>query len=145
MQPVKGTPNKKIKFMDTKVFIATLSIAVTLGLWNVFSTEAAQADKVSPAVVDNVPAQPPANAAQGFPPLPTLVPLADVSAQQIPAGQTDIQTQGSVQSGGLRAVAVPTVTIIQKSIPVFDQGGVTTVVSGGGGRKSSTTKTRSSR
>ncbi len=145
MQPGKTTPTKKIKFLDTKVFIATLSIAVTLGLWNLFSNEAVQAEKVSPTAVVNVPPQTPANAAQGYPPLPTLVPLAEISTQQLADGQTTNQGQESDQTNGLRAVAVPTLTIVQKSKPVFEQsGGVTVISVRGGGGGGSVTTTRSS-
>jgi hypothetical protein len=143
----RNTPQKGPKFLDTKVFIATLSIAVTVGMWNLFSNDALLAAKAN-ANPDQSPSQPPADNGQDFPPLPTLVPLTHVSA---------VQTQGSAVSNtntipnnaqpvGLRSVAAPDQVIVQKVKPVFEQGGITSSSGGGGSsRPSAVTTTKSSR
>ncbi len=158
MQPVQNTsstPKKKTKFMDTKIFIASLAVAVTIGLWNLLSNDAVQADKAAPTPIVAPPPQPPAGESQGFPPrsagpqdglpfppLPTLVPLMDAPAQQANGQQAAgavpaPQAQGNPQSGALRSVTAPDQAIVQKSKPVFDQGVVTIVNGGGGGRSAS--------
>ncbi len=143
MQPVQNTrssPHKKTRFLDTKIFIASLAVAVTVGLWNLLSNNAVQAEKVAPTPVVAPPPQPSSGEAQGltFPPLPTLVPLVNAPAQQ-PAVQQAAgsgqapQTQVNSQPGALRSVTAPDQTIVQKSKPVFDQA-VVTISGGGGGR-----------
>jgi hypothetical protein len=149
-QPTRTTPSpKKPKFMDTKVLIAALSLAVTLGLWNILSNQAVQAEKAVPTQAVNLPPQPPANAAQGFPPLPTLIPLVNVTGgqanpQQAAAGAA--APQGGSQATQLRSVDAPSLVIQQKGKPRIDQ---EVLVSGGGGGGSSgpsaVTSTRSSR
>ncbi len=132
MQPVqstRSTPNKKTKFLDTKIFIASLAVAVTIGLWNLLSNNAVQASEVAPTPVMALPPQPPAGEAQGFPPLPTLVPLVDAPARPATGSGQTPQVLANAQPGSLRSVTAPDQTIVQKSKPVFDQGMVT--ISGG--------------
>jgi hypothetical protein len=137
MQPTRNTPNKKVKFLDMKVFIATLAFAIAVGLWNLLSNNAVQADKAAPPAVVTLPPQTPAGEAQGFPPLPTLVPLIDVSSSQPVSAPQTSQLQAGVQTGSLRSVTAPDQTIVQKVKPQFDQAVVTISGGGGGGGGSS--------
>ncbi len=134
MQPTRNIPNKKIKFLDTKIFIASLAVASTIGLWNLLSNNAVQADKLSPTPIVTLPPQPPAYDAQGVPPLPTLIPLVEGPLPQAAgsAQPAQLQVQQNAQIGSLRSVTAPDQTIVQKSKPVFEQG-VVTIVNGGGG------------
>jgi len=146
MQPTRNTPNKKAKFVDTKIFIASLSVAVTIGLWNLLANNAVQAEKAAPTVVETQPTQTNAVEAQGFPPLPTLVPLVDLSLPQSGSSSVMNQTQPNLQPNALRSVTAPDQVIVQKVKPVIDQPVVT--ISNGGGHSSksgSVTTTSSSR
>jgi len=128
----KNKPAKP-KFIDIKLFIAALAVAVTIGFWNLLSNNAYAAEKSSPSVVVTLPPQPPSVAADNLPPLPTLVPLVDVTIPQVmlasdavnlsqpanPAPAVDnaaSQPQPSIQ---LRVVGIPTQVIVQKAKPVF--------------------------
>jgi hypothetical protein len=143
MQTPHNNHNKGIKFLDTKVFIASLSIAVTVGLWNLFSNEAILAAK-GKANPNQSPSQPPANEGQDLPPLPTLIPLVNGSNLQGNGPAPVNQSQATI----LRSVAAPDQVIVQKVKPVIDQ--PVLVVSGGGSGGGSSspvavTTTRSSR
>ncbi len=133
MQTPRNTPKKGIKFLDAKVFIAASSIAVTVGLWNVFSHGALLDQIASQKPVQAAPADPSVAAGQGLPPLPTLVPLINVTAAQgsqaaaLPAGQSQPNTSN------LRSVTAPDQVIVQKVKPVFEQTGGVVVIGGGGG------------
>ncbi len=131
MQPTRNAPNKKAKFIDTKIFIASLGVAVTVGLWNLLSNNAVQANKPSQTVVATQPAQTNAVDAQGFPPLPTLVPLIDISSPRLSGSSQANQTQAIPQVNSLRSVTAPDQVIVQKVKPVIDQPVVT--INGGGG------------
>lgn len=148
--PNRPTPRKGAKFLGAKTMIATLSLAIVLGLWNVFSAGAMRAD-LAPADPTTTP--PPDS--PGLAPLPTLVPLVDVSGSlasapaqgalaQDPAGQT------TDASAPLRSVTAPQsggTVIVQKfkpSIASFDSGG-NGGGGGGGGKSRGVTRSRSSR
>jgi hypothetical protein len=156
MQASRNNKHKAPRFLDMKLFIAALTVAITLGLWNLFSNNAVQADKLAPTVAVDLPAQPPVNVGQDLPPMPTLVPVlkVDTSSTNVQAPANPVQPSGSsVQPGQLRSVAVPTQTIIQRSAPVVQSAVV--VVSGGtsggsgggggGGGSAPVTSTHSSR
>jgi hypothetical protein len=136
-------PRKAVKFVDTKVLIGTLSTAVTIGLWNLFSSSAFEADKLQANSVP--PSQDASNEeTQVLAPLPTLIPLIQVSAPQSNPGVTGKEEQ-IAQPTNLRSVAVPTQVVVQKVKPVVDSA---VVVSGGGGNRGGNkpiAKTRSSR
>jgi len=149
MQPNRPTPRKGQKFLDAKVFIVTLSLAITIGLWNLFSNNAIQTVQSAPGDMAAESSQP--NAAAGSPPLPTLVPLLEVNVSErnsaAAAGQPG-------QSTALRAVAVPTVQIVQKHAPIVGQTGQSVQASdngggggggGGGSQPAPVTSTRSSK
>jgi hypothetical protein len=118
----------KPKLIDIKLLIAVLAVAVTVGFWNLLSNDAYSAEKSSPSVVVTLPPQPPSVAADNLPPLPTLVPLVDVTIPQVipasdavnlsqPASQAPAaQPQSSTQ---LKVVGIPTQVIVQKKKPVF--------------------------
>jgi hypothetical protein len=163
----------KPKFIDIKLLIAALAVAVTIGFWNLLSNNAYAAEKSSPSVVITLPPQPPSVAADNLPPLPTLVPLVDISIPQAglasdavnlsqPAGQAPAVDNSAVEpqpSTQLRVVGVPTQVIVQKAKPVFgdvmsastttDQSSGSSNSSGGGGSskssKSSSSTTKSSK
>ena len=45
MQSKQDNKNEKPKFYDTKLLIAAVAVAVTVGFWNLFSNNAYTADK----------------------------------------------------------------------------------------------------
>jgi len=144
MQTQRSGQNKGPKYLDTKVLIASLSIAVTVGLWNLFSNEAVLAQKVEP----NPESSPPEAPAEGqdLPPLPTLVPLLNLSSVQSQGSSSGIVAQQAnpAQPVGLRSVTAPDQVIVQKVKPVFEEGKI--APSGGGSsRRGAVTQTRSSR
>jgi hypothetical protein len=145
MQPTRPSQKKPVKFLDAKVLIATLSLASTVGMWNMFSHSALKADqnKVDPTTTP--PPQPPAEGLDGLAPLPTLIPLVNVTTQQeVNTAQTAQQPAG--QMPALRSVTAPTQVIVQKVKPVFDQpAAVVSGGGGGGGSSRSVTTTKSSR
>jgi hypothetical protein len=160
LQPTHNTPRKGPKFLDTKVFIAALAVAITVGFWTLFSNNAFQPVEAAPAASITQPVQPDTDEGQDFPPLPTLVPLIDVTLPVTVNAAPVTQVQSSNQSlpqenpaqpkakTALRAVIAPTQVIIQKG-PIVQQS-VDTVSSSnggsnsGGGKKSSAT-TKSSK
>lgn len=142
MQPQRPALRKGSKYLDTKLMIVTLSLAITIGLWNLFSSNEVQnVQSASGAAAEA--AQPPSEAGAGSPPLPTLVPLVEVDTSTANAG-----VPAAVgQSAPLRAVAIPTQQIVQKHKPIIGQ--PVQASSGGGGGGSSqpapVTTTRSSK
>jgi hypothetical protein len=143
MQASRNNKHKSPKFVDLKLFIAALTVAITLGLWNLFSNNAVQADRLAPTVAVDVPAQPPVNVGQDLPPMPTLVPVLKIvpSTTNAQAPANPVQpASSSAQPGELRSVAIPTQTIIQRSAPVVQSaivvasGGTSGGGGGGGGR-----------
>ena len=139
MQNTPNRPRKGAKFLDVKVFIAALALAVTIGLWNLISAGNLQAAKANPDPVTAPPPQANAQDAQGFGAIPTLVPLVEVDTTALTASQTNVSNttaSGNQPAPALRAVTAPSQTIVQKSKPVFGQSQVV-VVSGGGGSSSS--------
>ena len=158
MQPSHNTPLKGPKFLDTKVFIAALAVAITVGFWNLFSNNAFQPAVAAPTAI-TLPIQPETGNGQDFPPLPTLVPLIDVSssiavdAAPIPQGQSSNQVVAQEKPAqpkaktALRSVTVPTQVIIQKG-PIVQQSVDTVSSSNGGGNsggKKSSATTKSSK
>ena len=162
LQPSHNTPRKGPKFLDTKVFIAAMSVAITVGFWNLFSNNAFQSVIAAPAAAVTLPVQPAAGEGQGFPPLPTLVPLIDVpspiTVNTAPITQAQSSDQVILQvdqaqpkrKTALRAVTAPTQIIIQKG-PIVQQS-VDTVGSSnsnsnseGGGKSSPVATTKSSK
>jgi len=132
MQSNRNKKSEKPKFVDTKMLIAALAVAVTFGFWNLFSNNAYSAEKSSPSVVVTLPPQPPSVAADNLPPLPTLVPLVDVTIPQVapasdtlstqPGNQAPVSDNGIAQpqqTTPLRVVGVPTLVVVQKQKPVF--------------------------
>ena len=123
----------KPKFIDIKLLIAALAVAVTIGFWNLLSNYAYSSEKSSPSVVVTLPPQPPSVAADNLPPLPTLVPLVDVTIPQgmpgsdtanlsqpaNPAPAVDNAAAQPQPSTQLRVVGIPTPAIVQKAKPVF--------------------------
>lgn len=121
-KPTQGNKRTQARFLDTKLFIGALSAALIIGCWNLYSQDIYQAEKAAPAAVLSLPPQQPANVAQGFPPLPTLVPLISLNedqANQLPVSASEAQTAG--QSLPLRSVSIPTPQIIQKVKPIIVQ------------------------
>ena len=162
MQPSHNAPRKGPKFLDTKVLIAALAVAITVGFWNLFSNNAFQSVIAAPAAAVTLPVQPAAGEGQDFPPLPTLVPLIDVTTpitvntRPITQAQSSNQMVSQVDPAqpksktALRAVIAPTQIIIQKG-PVMQQS-VDTVGSSdsnsnskGGGKSSKAATTKSSK
>jgi hypothetical protein len=158
MQNPKASPRKGVKFAEIKILIATLSVAVMLGIWNLLSNEAVQAEKIVPTPVVSPPGANQGTDTLANSPLPTVVPLVDVSiVTSVAAVQQPVSNQPARQSVlPLRAVAVPTTVIVQKFKPVVEQqvqvissggGGGTSASSGGGGGSASApvTSTHSSK
>jgi hypothetical protein len=160
LQPTHNTPRRGPKFLDTKVFIAALAVAITVGFWTLFSNNAFQPVEAAPSAAITQPVQPETGEGQDFPPLPTLVPLIDVTlpvtvnaepVTQVKSSNQAVSQENPTQPNAktsLRAVTAPTQVIIQKG-PIVQQS-VDTVSSSnggsnsGGGKKSSAT-TKSSK
>jgi len=143
MQPQRPGPRKGSKYLDTKLMIVTLSLAITIGLWNLFSNNAVQSVQSASSNAAEA-AQPPAEAGAGSPPLPTLVPLVEVEASAANAAAPAAVGQGTP----LRAVAIPTQQIVQKHKPIVGQPVQASSGGGGGGGSSQpapVTTTRSSK
>lgn len=143
MPPAHPQRRKGAKFLDAKVLIGALSAALVIGLWNLFANNALAVQKAASTPLVE-PLQQPAGAADGLPPLPTLVPLIDVGP--VASASAAISPANPVvnQPSSLRAVAAPTQVIVQKVKPVI-AGPVQQVSSGsGGGAPSPVTVTRSS-
>jgi hypothetical protein len=138
MPLARPNASKKIKYLDVKLFIGALTLATTVGFWNLFASDAVLAEKLAPAVVSTLPPQTQPAGGLGLPPLPTLVPLASASTDAPSAGSPG---QAAAESTPLRSVSLPTQVIVQKSAPIVDQA---VVAAGGGGGKAVAT-TRSSR
>jgi hypothetical protein len=124
-------PSKKqkvIKYLDTKILLGTLSAAVTIGLWNMFSSSALQQEK-KPA--EDISQPPQAFGEEvGLPALPTLIPLLDVSGLQTEVMNVQVQTG---PAPALRSVLAPTQVVVQKIKPVIDSAVVISNDDGGGG------------
>ena len=142
MQATPRPPTRKApKFLDAKMMIAALSAVVTVGFWNLFASQAAQAqdspEALAPeALEESAPSE---EQAGGLPPVPTLVPVMDLS-NSVPAAAQ------SGQAAPLRSVAQPTVVVVQKNKPLIDAPAQVVVNGGGGGRSSRpAATTRSSR
>jgi hypothetical protein len=134
MHNPKAGQHKGIKFPEIKIMIATLSLAVMIGIWNLLSNQAVQASKVSPTPVvapppADLPGDNPLNAA-----VPTLVPLVDLSTISSVKVSDPVQSTVPVSQSGLplRAAAIPTQIIVQKFKPLIEQP-VQVITSGGGG------------
>lgn len=136
MQTPKPAPRRGVKFAEVKLLIATLSLAVVIGIWNLLANQAVQAEKAVSTPVETPPltgsTQDPSQAA-----LPTLVPLVDLaSLPQVSAvGQavSAVKNAPAQQSPTtLRSVTIPTQTIVQKNRVNIEQQ-VQVVVSGRGG------------
>jgi hypothetical protein len=128
MQPSQVNSHKRSKFLDLKVFIGVFSMAITIGFWNLFSTNAFALEKASPNPIINPPPQPPVGESQDLSSqlaIPTLVPLVSVSSLQ------PVKSAVTQQTLPLRAAAAPTQVIVQKVKPVFYQ--PVQVINGGGG------------
>ena len=137
------------KFLDVKVFIATLALAVTIGLWNLLSMSNLQVSKANPDPLNAPAPQASGQDAQGLGPIPTLVPLVEVDtsgslAEQPVSGGGSNANQPAT---ALRSVTAPDQTIVQKAKPVFEQPQVVVVSggSGGGSGGAATVTTRSSK
>ena len=135
-------PNKKKNGLDNlKYLIATLALAVTIGLWNFFSDKTSGGVEVSPQGA--APSGQESSAAQLlFPPLPTLIPLE--GQVNSPTGNQPVNNQ---PSSGLRQVGIPTpLPTIDNSNTKFDfvvintGGGGDSGNSGGGGGAATTTR-----
>ena len=134
MQPTHNNQSQKPRFIETKYLITVLAVAVTVGFWNLFSINAYSDEKSSPSVVVTLPPQPPTVGADILPPLPTLVPLVDVTIPQLTSGSQAINTSQPggdqapvvdnsvdqpLQATPLRVVGIPTEVIVQKKKPVY--------------------------
>ncbi len=137
MQSPHNRPRKGAKFLDVKVFIAAFSVAVTLGLWNLFSNNLVLAEKIVPTPVLTPPPSPSASSAQDLPPLPTLVPLIAVSSPQTNGVSPVNSAQPAGQNTPLRVVSAPTQAIIQKYKPAVNQPNQPAQVANSGGSHSS--------
>ncbi len=142
MPPARPQRRKGVKFLDVKVLIGTLSAAVVIGLWNLLANNSLIAQKAAQTPPATPPPQPPV-ASGDLPPLPTLIPLIDVSSVTSAGETTSVSTPAGSQSPSLRVVAAPTQVIVQKVNPVIAQPVQVSGGSGGGAPKPVTT-TRSS-
>jgi hypothetical protein len=146
MQSSRTPQRKAPKFLDTKVLIAALAMAVTIGFWNIFSSGAVQAEKAAaPTPVATVPPPTTSDTAQGLPPIPTLVPLITVSsaAPQQGGNLSVNKVQPNIQALPLRSVSAPSLVIVQKGKPMVDA--ASSAGGGGGGGGGGAAKTRSSK
>lgn len=95
MEKRATTPRRKSRQTQAKVLITTLSLAATLGAWQVFArqgTSLAPGEPAGPA---------PERSRAEASPLPTLVPpLGDASAPALVQGPADPQFAGPLFLGG---------------------------------------------
>jgi hypothetical protein len=131
----RPNPRKGVKFLDTKVLIAALSLAVTLGFWNLFSNQTIQNIKKSSAENQDAAQQPQTVEQSSFPPLPTISALVDVKTETIQQVTAQNAQQPAAGSAPLRAVTAPEQKIVQKGAPVVDMGQPVVVVDSGGGNQ----------
>ena len=138
MQASRNNKHKAPKFLEVKLFIATMTIAVTMGLWNLLSNNAIQINKLTGDAAAAIPAQPPTGLVLDLPPMPTLVPVINIEMPKtsalVPADPVQ-PANNTAQTTQLRSVAIPTQTIIQQNAPVVQSSVV--IVSGGSGTKKS--------
>ncbi len=138
-------PRKGSKLVDAKLFIVALALAITIGLWNLLSNAAVQADKASATLSAPPPAQADAPAGQDLPPLPTLtslVPIATLDPQAASSGNVNVSDPP--QTTSLRVVGIPTQVIVQKFSPQVNQPVASGGGHSGGGKSSPVTSTGSS-
>jgi hypothetical protein len=142
MQTTGAAKRKPIKFLDTKVLLATSSLAVTLGLWTLFSRDGLRAELTPPAPESSSPDQ---ADALDLPPLPTLAPLVELPGPA--AGQAAFQPADAPQPApglALRSVsAQESPVVVQKFKPIVDL--AMPAADGGGDDTGSVASTRSSR
>jgi hypothetical protein len=143
--PGRSNLRKGSKFLEAKVLIVSLSLAVTFGFWSIFSnqdlkkTESKPPDPEDPAQQVN---------GQVLLPLPTLSTLVQVKTGAA-AQQTSVEN--AQQAAPLRSVSAPEQKIVQKGVPVVEiPQPVVIVESSGGGSNSAAapapvTTTRSSK
>ena len=151
--------NKSPKILDIKILITTIAVASMVVFWNLFSNNAYAADKQSPDVVITLPPQTPAVAADILPPLPTIVPIVDVTLSKVAPAAKEVSqlakqdaqasdNQPTQQATPLRVVGIPTMVIKQKFAPVVNSPAAAPAAdasSGGSNNKnSSKPKTKSS-
>jgi len=149
MQNRRASQSKPIKFLDTKMLLATTSVAVTLGLWNMFSHDALKVEFAAPPIEDEPPQD---TASSDMPPLPTLVPLVSLSetsnqAAAAPANSAVVSENPSADLP-LRSVSAPdSPAVVQKYKPIVDSPVYASEgkKSNGGGGSSAVTSTRSSK
>jgi hypothetical protein len=143
MQPSRSqSPRKGPKFLDVKLLIAAIALAVTLGLWNLLSSNAAQVDTA--AQVAAAPPPTTTDIPQDLPPLPTLVALMPISSLQASKSAPAPQADAASPTAELRVVTASTQAIVQKFTPVIDQpASVASSGSKGGGGGSSKPKAKS--
>lgn len=132
MPPIKTGTRKKAKYLDLKLLIASLALAVTIGIWNLLSYNAVLAEKAAA----EPPAQPdPNNMNQPAEALPTLVPLVEISipTQTAPLSPIKSSPQGLGPNQPLREVSAPTQVVVQKIKPLIQQQVQVSLAGGGGG------------
>lgn len=133
----RTAPQRKVsKFLDTKMLIASLSVAVTVGVWNLLANDAYVQAKNQPK--PNVAPPPQSDPAQGAAEgIPTIAPLAPVTIQPQTgtngAAQSASAPAAGAAAGQLRSVTAPTQAVVQKVKPQFGQSVDVVVVNGGGG------------
>ncbi len=157
MPSPRKNPHKGIKFLDAKMMIASLSIAVTVGVWNLLANNAMLASQAAPNPTTSPPPDMPSGATDDLPALPTLIPLVTVAPMRVnqPAligsDANTAQDLSQPVTTGLKEVTAPTQVVVQKYKPVFDQPVLGNGGGGGGGGSHSSggskavTTTKSSR
>lgn len=144
MQTSRPSQRKAVKFLDAKIFIAAMSVAVTAGLWNLFSVNAVQADQAIMDTDSGPPPEPPLIESQDLHALPTLVPLVKVEIPQ--PGSLTAAPRSPASNSSLRSVTAPTPVVVQKFKPMIDQPQPVVVDNGRSGKSTkSVTRTRTSR
>jgi hypothetical protein len=134
MAPNMTSQKKTPKFLDAKVFIAVASLGITVGLWNVLSTQTLGVAKTSTAAVVAPPPNPSSDSAQGLPPIPTLIPLVD-AAYQPAVSQNGVNT--SLDTTELKSVTTTDQKIVQKGKVVIDIQAPPSAASSNGGQNNS--------
>lgn len=144
MPPANLRRRKTLKFLDIKVLISTLSVAVIIGLWNLFANNGFAIAKAAPKVIGAPSPEPLPGSSGDLPPLPTITPLLVISS--LPADSAAVSSNSPAigqAPAALREVTAPTQVIVQKFKPIVAQqvgsGSIT------GGSASPVTVTRSSR
>jgi uncharacterized membrane protein YgcG len=134
--------------VTVKFLILTVVLAITIGLWGFFSRQSREEGVLPATKVVISSTQIPSGIGLDLPPIPTLVPLENVSNNTMNGGQ--VPPSDLKPNSGLRQIVIPTVVKGAPQKPIVVRvgggggggGGEGGSVSAGGGASSSSGSSR---